>query len=260
MSSELNIISWNVNGVRACYKKGLLNFIENKDPDILCLQETKAQVEQVPQDMAKPFGMHSYWSSAVRKGYSGTATFSKTKATDFSKGIGIEEFDSEGRFTITTHPDFKLYNIYFPNGSHKPERQIYKMNFNKAILSKLKQEIKNGQELIVVGDYNIAPEEIDIYDPERFSNVSGFLPEERQWFRDFKALGFVDTFRQLHPEAKDIYSWWNMIRRDRLSNRGWRIDLICVTKNLASRLTHASIMDTQEGSDHCPVAIGLECF
>lgn len=259
MSSEISIISWNVNGVRACYRKGLLNFIAHKKPDIICLQEIKANVDQVSEDMANPCKMHSCWSSAVRKGYSGTATFSTSKPLEISKGIGIEEFDSEGRFSITTYPKFKLYNIYFPNGSHKKERLVYKKKFNDALLSHLKSEIAKGQEIIVLGDYNIAPEEIDIYDPAKFSNVSGFLPEERQWFRDFKALGFVDSFRKLYPDVKDKYSWWNMINRDRLSNRGWRIDLICVTEGLAGRLTSATIMDTQEGSDHCPVAIGLKC-
>ena len=260
MSSELKIISWNVNGVRAAYRKGLLNFISNEKPDILCIQETKAHVNQVPDDMVNPHGMSSCWSSAEKKGYSGTSTFSIEKPKIVSTEIGIKEFDNEGRFTITQHDNFKLYNIYFPNGSHKKERQIYKMKFNHAVYDKLKQDIKNGFELIVVGDYNIAPEEIDIYDPIQFKNVSGFLLEEREWFRSLKSLGFVDTFRHLHPSAKDRYSWWNMMRRDRLSNKGWRIDLICITKGLIDRLLYADIMENIEGSDHCPVSIGLKCY
>ena len=260
MKRDFKIISWNVNGIRACFKKGLLSFIENNTPDILCLQEIKANLDQVPKEIINPLNMKSYWSSAKKKGYSGCATFSKQEALLHSKGIGKPEFDDEGRFSITSFEDFKVYNVYFPNGSSKKERQIYKMKFNNALLEKLKEELSNNVEIIVLGDFNIAPEEIDIYDPIRFSDVSGFLPEERQWLKRLNSLGFIDAFRHFYPDQKDIYSWWNMITRDRLSNKGWRIDLICVTKGLISRLESAKVMDTQLGSDHCPVEIGLKCY
>lgn len=252
------ITSWNVNGIRAVYKKGFLDFWQSHKPDILCLQETKCHVEQLTPDMINPFDFKSQWSSAEKKGYSGTATFSKEQPQKVLHGIDVAKFDSEGRFVITQHGDLKIYNIYFPNGARGDDRHQYKMEFLKTLSAHLKPQLDRGEPIIVLGDYNIAPADIDIYDPKKHAKTSGFLPEEKEWFQSFLNLGFVDTFRMLHPDEKHRYSWWNQIERARLGNRGWRIDLICVSKNLQSLVKEATILDEVEGSDHCPVSIKLD--
>ena len=254
----MKIISWNVNGVRAAYKKGLIEFIDREDPDILCLQETKAHAEQCEPMIVSPPGRTSHWSSATRKGYSGTATYVKAQVKDVSYGIGVPEYDSEGRFVITDHGDFVLYNIYFPNGGSGPERHDFKQRFLKDLNANLQPQIKAGRSIIVVGDYNVAHKPIDIYDPVRLANESGFLPEERAWFDSFLELGFVDTFRHFHPNEPERFTWWSMRERARIGNRGWRIDYICVTRDLVPRLKRAQVMDGQEGSDHCPVLLEMK--
>lgn len=253
----MKIISWNVNGVRAAFKKGLDGFVHSTKPDILCLQETKAHPDQVGPEIKNLWGAWNAWASAKKKGYSGVATFSTKAPTEHIVGLGIEDFDNEGRVVVTDHDEFLLYNIYFPNGQRDDERQKYKMQFNLALLEQLKEKIKKGRQIIVVGDYNIAPHEIDIYDPKKFSSTSGFLPIEREWFQSFLKAGFVDTFREKYPDERDRYSWWNQIDRSRIGNRGWRIDLICMTKGLLPKLSKADILDQVEGSDHCPVEIVL---
>ena len=254
----MKIVSWNVNGIRACYKKGLLDFISSEKPDILCLQETKAHIEQVEENARKLGYQFSHWSSAVRKGYSGVATFHNDEATDVQKGVGHHHYDSEGRFVITHHKHFDLYNIYFPNGGSGDVRHDFKQNFLKDLYEHLKAELKKGREIIVVGDYNIAHTEVDIYDPVRLSKESGFLPEERAWMTSFLELGFVDTFRHLNPQAKERYSWWSYREFARVGNRGWRIDYICVSKGLEKHIKSADILDHVEGSDHCPVVVTLD--
>ena len=261
----MKIISWNVNGIRAVYKKGLMSFLKEQKPDIFCVQETKAHVDQVPEEL-KNHSMFSYWSSAEKKGYSGVATFSVEEPQKILSQIGKKQFDNEGRFLISHHghsqinseEDFVLYNVYFPNGRSKEERQIYKMQFNREFLNTLKKDIASGKEIIVLGDYNIAPTEIDLYDPEKHCKVSGFLPEERAWFQDLLDLGFIDTFRYFFPDKKDCYTWWSLKEAARLSNKGWRIDLICVTKGLMDRVLGVDILDQIQGSDHCPIAIEIE--
>jgi len=249
----LKLVSWNVNGIRAAYKKTLPEFVSNVKPDILCLQETKAHIDQV-EDSVKTLGFaHSHWSSAIKKGYSGVATFSHTEPKKIIKGVDIPAYDSEGRFVITEFPEFELYNIYFPNGGSGDERHNFKQKFLKDLNTHLKSELKKGKKIVVVGDYNVAHKEIDIHDPVRLSKHSGFLPEEREWFDSFLSLGFVDTFREFHADEKDRYSWWDYRTMGRLQNRGWRIDYICISKNLVPNLKSADILDTVEGSDHCPV-------
>jgi len=255
----VKIVSWNVNGIRACYKKGLMDYVMAESPDILCLQETKAHREQVETDAQTLGYSQSHWSSAVRKGYSGTATFTDVKIDAVDLGLGIQQYDSEGRFVITRHPEFDLYNIYFPNGGSGEERHLFKQQFLKDLLKHLKSELKSGKKIIVVGDYNIAHREVDVYDPVRLSKESGFLPEERAWFEEFFSLGFVDTFRHFQPTAKDRYSWWSYRELARVNNRGWRIDYICVSENLKKHLVKAEIQDQIEGSDHCPVVVEMEC-
>lgn len=254
----MKIISWNVNGIRACHKKGLVDFVKKEKPDILSIQETKAHIDQV-EDEAKHLGFkHFYWSSAIRKGYSGVATFTNQEPAHMSKGWGQEEYTSEGRIIITDHGTFDLYNIYFPNGGSGDERHNFKQKFLRDLNRHLQDKLKKGREIIVVGDYNVAHAEIDVYDPQKLSSESGFLPEERAWFDSFLELGFIDTFRYFHPKAKDRYSWWSYRELARISNRGWRIDYICVTKGLEGKLVSADILDDVEGSDHCPVVATLK--
>ncbi len=254
----MKIVSWNVNGIRACYKKGLMEFLDDQCPDFLCLQETKAHIDQV-EDGAKTLGyQNSYWSSAVRKGYSGVATFSDIKPLVVERGIGNQKYDSEGRIVISKLPQFDLYNIYFPNGGSGEERHGFKQQFLKDLNVHLKAQLKAGKSVVVVGDYNVAHNEMDVYDPVRLSKTSGFLPEERQWFEDFLKLGFVDTFRHFHPQKKEQYSWWSYRELARIGNRGWRIDYVCISKSLLPHLKSAEILMSVEGSDHCPVVAELE--
>ncbi len=254
----MKIISWNVNGIRAAYKKGLTSFLENESPDIFCVQETKSQVDQLTPEQINPIALKSYWSSAEKKGYSGVATFTKKDVTEVQYGIGISKFDLEGRCVITRHNDIWIYNIYFPNGARGGDRHDYKQEFLVRLNENLKPKVDRGEQIVILGDYNVAPSEIDVFDPIRLSDTSGFLPIEREWFKQFIGLGFVDTFRHFFPDVKHRYSWWNQIERARLTNRGWRIDLICATKNLEKRFLSANILDEIEGSDHCPIVLELK--
>lgn len=254
----MKMISWNVNGIRACAKKGLIDFLNQEKPDIFCIQETKAHIEQVEENIRTLGFEHAYWSSAVRKGYSGVATFTHRKPEKVEKGWGVHDYDSEGRFLITDHGNYDVYNIYFPNGGSGDVRHDFKQKFLKDLNEHLDAKIKKGRDVIVVGDYNVAHKEIDVFDPVRLSKVSGFLPEERVWFDSFLSLGFVDTFRHFYPEEKNKYSWWSYRELARISNRGWRIDFICITKSLLGKLKSAQILDHVEGSDHCPVSIEID--
>lgn len=254
----MKIISWNLNGIRACYKKGLSDFLLKEKPDIFCVQETKAHLEQVEHEVQKLGYTQSFWSSAIRKGYSGVATFLNHEPGEVKKGWGQEEYDSEGRILWSRHPHFDLYNIYFPNGGSGDVRHLFKQKFLMDLNTHLQKELASGRKIIVVGDYNVAHKEHDVYDPVRLSKESGFLPEERKWMDSFLNLGFVDTFRHFFPEEKNRYSWWSYRELARISNRGWRIDYICISKNLLPNLKSAQILDSVEGSDHCPVVAELE--
>ena len=253
----MDIISWNVNGIRACSKKGFLEFLEQKKPDIFCVQETKAHIDQVELAVKKPSGYHTFWSLSEVNGYSGTAVFSKKKPARVSYGIGIYKFDREGRFVIADYGDFILFNIYFPNGSKDEIRHQFKQEFLKKLHYHLSRLIAKGRQIIVVGDYNVAYLDIDVFDPIALSQASGFLPEERKWFQSFLELGFVDVYRFFYPHQKDSYTWWSYRENARKNNRGWRIDHICVTKGLASRLKKSKIFKNEMGSDHCPVLLSF---
>ncbi len=235
-----------------------MEFIEREEPDIFCVQETKAHPEQCEPTLLRPAGRTSHWSAAVRKGYSGVATFSREEPLDVGYGIDRPEYDSEGRFVVTRHKDFTLYNIYFPNGGSGLERHQFKQHFLADLKSHLQPKVMNGEAIIVVGDYNVAHSEIDVHDPVRLSHESGFLPEERAWMSEFLSLGFVDTFRYFHPTDTECYTWWDQRTRARLVNRGWRIDYVCVTKNLVPRLRSAQLLMAQMGSDHCPVVVEID--
>ncbi len=254
----MKIITWNVNGIRACSKKGLQSFVDVEKPDILCLQETKAHLNQVEIDLQKLQFPCSYWSSAQRKGYSGVATYVRGEEVEFKDGWGLEEYSREGRIAWTVHKNFDLYNIYFPNGGSGEERHHFKQKFLADLNVHLKTELQRGKNIVVVGDYNVAHTEIDVHDPVRLSKESGFLPEERKWMDQFLELGFIDAFRKFHPGVKNRYSWWSYRELARISNRGWRIDYICVSKGLEGNLKSSDILDSIEGSDHCPVVVELQ--
>lgn len=249
----MKIVSWNVNGIRSCGQKGLFDFWERENPDLLCLQETKAHPDQLEDPLVSPLGWQSYWSAAQRKGYSGTVIYTRKTPDEVSYGIGIPKFDAEGRFVILRFGDLWLYNVYFPNGSSGDDRHKFKQEFLHKFLRHLQGRLAAGDKVIVVGDYNVAHRDEDVFDPIALSKISGFLAEERAWFGEFLKAGFVDTFRELHPTAKNRYSWWSYLDNSRMTNRGWRIDHICVSANLKDRLRSANILEDQLGSDHCPV-------
>jgi exodeoxyribonuclease-3 len=254
---KFRILSWNVNGIRAAYKKGFVHWLPKENPDIICIQETKAMKEQLPDDLINIGKYNSYFSSAERKGYSGVATYSKAEPVSVSNGIGIKKFDSEGRFLITDFVDFLLFNIYFPNGKAKKERLQYKMDFYDSFLKHLNKLTKQGKKIVVCGDVNTAHKEIDLARPKENEKISGFLPEEREWIDKLLQAGFIDTFRVFNDKGEN-YSWWDMMTRARDRNVGWRIDYFFISENLSSNLKSATILPDVMGSDHCPVGIELK--
>ena len=253
----LTLLSWNVNGVRAAYKKGLLGWLKTESPDILCLQETKAQPDQLPEDLLEPPGYHAVWHWGERKGYSGVATFHRKTPLDLRRGFDRPEFDGEGRVLTSVYEDFVLFNIYFPNGQKDETRLKFKLDFYEAFLKVVDRCRAQGEDRIIVcGDVNTAHREIDIARPKENSTVSGFLPVERAWIDKLLAHGFVDTFREFEPGGEH-YTWWDTMTRARERNVGWRLDYFFVSENLRPRLKRAFILDQVLGSDHCPVGIEL---
>lgn len=252
----MKIYSWNVNGLRAIMKKNFLEFIEEYDPDILCIQETKLQDGDLTDSLRNIKGYHSYFSFAEKKGYSGVATFTKEEPISVKHGIGIPEFDSEGRIVITEFSSFTLLNIYFPNGQMSEERLNYKMDFYDAILEYCNKEVSNGKNLIICGDYNTAHTPMDIKNAKANEKTSGFLPMERAWIDKFIGEGFTDTFRHFNPEEIK-YSWWSYRFKARERNTGWRIDYHFVSNNFLDKVKGAEILNEVMGSDHCPVLIEI---
>lgn len=253
---EMEILSWNVNGIRAAEKKGFLDWLRQMSPDILCLQETKAQLGELSQELQRPPSYYAYWNFPERKGYSGVVTFTKERPIKVENGFGIKKFDMEGRVTITQYPDFTLFNVYFPNGKMSEERLKYKMDFYDVFLDFVDSIKARGEKLIICGDFNTAHKAIDLARPKENENVSGFLPKERAWMDRFVAHGFIDTFRHFNKEPKH-YTWWSLRTRARERNIGWRLDYFFVTENLLGSVTKASILSDVIGSDHCPVGIRL---
>jgi len=254
----MKIISWNVNGIRSCAQKGLFDFLAKENPDFLCLQEHKAHPDLLENSIVSPQGFQSYWSSAQRKGYSGVVTYTRRTPDEVRYGIGLQKYDAEGRFVILRYGDLLIYNVYFPNGSAGEDRHLFKQEFLQKFAFHLKKQIDAGLKVIVLGDYNVAYLEHDVFDPVRLSTISGFLPIERKWFGQFLKDGFIDTFRYLHPDEKERYSWWSYQENARMVNRGWRIDHICVTQNLKAAIRSANILEDQMGSDHCPVVLEMD--
>lgn len=254
----MRIVSWNVNGIRACLGKGLEKAVQDFDADFFCLQESKASQDQVPLDPHPHLFKHSgVWASAEKKGYSGTVIFSPHKNIELSGKMGIQKYDAEGRANIAFAKGFTLVNLYFPNGAASDERHRFKMGFLKDLIPWLKKLESERGPLVIVGDYNIAHTEIDIHDPVRNQDSSGFRPEERAWMTEFLESGFVDTFRLLHPGERDRYSWWSFRQASRQRNKGWRIDYICVSKSLEDRIKAADIHPEVMGSDHCPISVEI---
>lgn len=253
----MKIISWNINGIRAIAKKGLADFLQTTKPDILCVQEIKISEEA---RLATEFGLagyREYWFSAQRPGYSGTAIFVKDNCSEvvqITNGLGISEFDNEGRVQILELKKYYLVNIYFPNANSELSRLPYKLAFNDALLKHLKK-LEKKKPVIVTGDYNVAHREIDLARPKENVGSPGFTPQERAWMDKFIAAGFIDTFRELNGE-KIQYSWWSYRGGARFRNVGWRIDYFCVSAKLKKQLKKAYILDKIMGSDHAPV--GLE--
>ena len=254
---ELRILCWNVNGIRAAGRKGLVDWLYEESPDILCLQETKAQPDQLDETLRQPRDYLTYWSHPETKGYSGVATFSKQEPISVNKGFGIERYDIEGRVIISDFPEFMLFNIYFPNGKKNAERLRYKMDFYEDFLNYVEPLKNEGRKLIVCGDYNTAHKEIDLARPKENEKISGFLPMEREWIDRFIAHGFVDVFRHFNKEPHQ-YTWWDMKSRARERNVGWRIDYFFVTENLLPSVSDAFLMPEVTGSDHCPIGMVVQ--
>ncbi|MDA3837398.1 MAG: exodeoxyribonuclease III [Candidatus Delongbacteria bacterium] len=253
----MKIYSFNVNGIRAATKKGLFDWFDTEKPDILCLQETKIQDDQIEEDIRNREGYHSYFSFAVKKGYSGTAIYSNIKPINVIHGIGIEEFDNEGRVVQAEYDKFTLLNIYFPNGQMNDTRLDYKLRFYDAILEHCEYLRSKGVNLVICGDYNTAHFPIDLKNPKANEKRSGFLPIEREWMDKFVKTGYVDTFRKLFPEKVE-YSWWSYRFNARKNNAGWRIDYHFVNEEFFNKVKDAYILNDVLGSDHCPVVLELD--
>jgi exodeoxyribonuclease-3 len=254
--TQLKLISWNVNGIRACEKRGFLNWLQSTNADIVMLQETKATPEQVSDALRNPPGYTSAWSIPEKKGYSGVATYSREPGSVI-RGFGEERFDREGRVLISTFPQLTVFNIYFPSGNSGPERVAYKLDFYQRFLTVVREYIARGERVVVAGDVNTAYAEIDLARPRENRKTSGFLPEERAAIGQFFEAGLVDTFRYLHPD-KVKYSWWAQRSDSRARNVGWRLDYIFVSENLRDSIVAADTHPEIEGSDHCPVSAILE--
>jgi len=252
----MRIFSWNVNGVRAIEKKGFLDWVDQIAPDILCIQETKAHFEQLPDTLKDIDGYHGYWHSGERKGYSGVATFSKKEPLHVQYGLGIEKYDKEGRVLITEFEDFLLYNIYFPNGQKDEHRLQYKLDFYDDLLEILNEQVASGINVLVGGDWNTAHQEIDLANPKANRNNSGFMPVERAQIDTYIENGYVDTFRLFHDEP-ERYSWWTYRFGARQRNIGWRIDNFFTNQDFIENIADADIHEDVMGSDHCPVSIEL---
>lgn len=253
----MKIYSWNVNGIRACAKNGFFDVFTKENPDILALQETKAEVGQLSKEIVEIDGYKSFWHSAARRGYSGTAIYSKTEPLSI-ENLDDQRFDDEGRTIIADFGKFALVNCYFPNSQSERARLDYKLKFCDVLLSKLKKMVDSGKNIVLVGDYNIAHTELDIKNPKNNTESPGFYWEEREWFSLFLKSGFRDVFRERHPNEPDLYSWWSYRTKARDRNVGWRIDYCCVNDDFAANVKNAEIHSDIYGSDHCPVSIDIE--
>ena len=250
----MKLISWNVNGIRACVQKGFLDFFKEVDADIFCIQESKMQAGQLDLELE---GYHQYWNYAEKKGYSGTAIFTKKEPLSVQYGIGIEEHDHEGRVITLEFDDFYMVTVYTPNSQDELKRLEYRMRWETDFLAYLKK-LEETKPVIFCGDLNVAHKEIDLKNPKTNRRNPGFTDEERGKFTEVLESGFVDTFRHFYPDMENIYSWWSYRFSARAKNTGWRIDYFCVSESLKDRLEDAKILTEILGSDHCPVELDLK--
>eukprot|EP01047_Picozoa_sp_COSAG01_P014968 COSAG01_NODE_740_length_13891_cov_35.573013_5_plen_261_part_00 len=259
MTKRLKLISWNVNGIRACVRKDcFFEFLDQETPDILCVQEIKANQEDIEPHVLNPSYYHGSWFSAQKKGYSGVATITKPKPKMVLDGFGYDRYDSEGRVLVSEYEDFFLLNCYFPNGQRDDERLNYKLDFYHDFFAYCEVLKKEGKALIICGDYNTAHKAIDLARPKQNENTSGFMQIERDWIdKMIDEFGYVDTFRCFNQSA-DEYTWWSYRARARQNNVGWRIDYFFVTKDFMPKVKDAFILQNVKGSDHCPVGITIE--
>lgn len=254
----MKLISWNVNGIRAIAKKSFFDHLDALQCDILCLQETKAQDDQVAETLSSVEGFHIYSHSAERKGYSGTAILSKTAAMNVSFGIGIEEHDSEGRVITAEYPEFFLVNVYVPNSGSELLRLDYRQEWDKALFDFLKN-LEKSKPVIICGDMNVAHKPIDIARPKaNYNKTAGFMQEEIDGMDRYTQGGFIDTFRAIYPDKPDMYSWWSYRGGARAKNIGWRIDYFLISESLQSSLIDAFIYPEIDGSDHSPVGVEIK--
>ena len=253
----VKILTYNVNGIRAALRKDFASWLKATNPDVLCLQEIKANSEQFDESIFTDLGYHCFWNSAEKKGYSGVAILTKTKPQHVEYGCGIEQIDFEGRILRADFDGFSMMSAYFPSGSSGDLRQAFKMKFLNQFQTYINALKKDFPKLIISGDYNICHKAIDIHNPQRNKNTSGFLPEEREWMSGFIASGFVDSFRSLNPEPHN-YSWWSYRANARAKNLGWRIDYNMISKNLLAHLSRSAILSQAFHSDHCPVLVELD--
>lgn len=247
-------ISWNVNGLRACVGKGFLDFFKEIDADVFCIQESKLQEGQIDLDLP---GYHQYWNYALKKGYSGTAMFTKEEPLSVSYGIGMEEHDTEGRVITAEFPDYYVVTCYTPNSQDGLARLGYRMKWEDDFLAYLKG-LEKDRPVVFCGDLNVAHKEIDLKNPKTNRKNAGFTDEERAKFTSLVDAGFIDTFRYFYPDAQGIYSWWSYRFSARAKNAGWRIDYFCVSESLEERLVDAKILTDVMGSDHCPIVLEMK--
>jgi len=252
----MKITTWNINGIRAALRKGLKEWTLAESPDLLCVQEIKATPAQLTAEQKDFPGYGVAWNPAERPGYSGVATFFRTEPLEMQAGWGETRFDQEGRVMRTRHPDFLLYNIYFPNGQRGQDRVDYKLDFYASLLKICDDLHAAGEPIILTGDFNTAHQPIDLRNPKENETTSGFMPEERAWVENFLEHGFVDVYRQLYPDRVQ-YTWWTYRMAARQRNVGWRIDYFLVSEKLAARVKDVIIHDSVLGSDHCPVSLLL---
>jgi exodeoxyribonuclease-3 len=253
----MKLVSWNVNGLRAVWKKGFLDFLRVQRPDILCVQETKLQPDQLDEAMREPEGYQSHWSFAERKGYSGVVTYTRPAPVKVAVDFGSPVLDAEGRVVHTEFPDFHLFNVYFPNSGMGPERLAHKLRFYDEFLLLCERLRKRGKGIVVCGDVNTAHTEIDLARPRENQRAPGFLPEEREWVSRFIGHGYHDTFR-LFTREPGHYTWWDLKSGARARNIGWRIDYFFVSDELRPRVRAAAILPEVQGSDHCPITLELD--
>jgi exodeoxyribonuclease-3 len=251
----VKITTWNVNGIRAALNKGVAGWWKTENPDVLCLQEIKAVPEQLTKDQMAEFeGYRAIWNPALRKGYSGVATFSKDEPLETTKGLGNEEYDVEGRVIQTLFDDFVLFNIYFPNGQRDLERLTFKLDFYAYLLDLCDEMHAAGKHIVITGDFNTAHNEIDLKNPKENQKTSGFMPVERAWIDKYLEHGFVDAYRELYPDKVE-YTWWTYRFRARDRGIGWRLDYYLVSEALMPRVKDVIVHEDVSGSDHCPVSM-----